>query len=87
MRYNFTDEAWEEYTSWQEKDKKTLKKINALLKEIARTPFEGSGSPEPLKFNLSGFWSRRISKKDRLVYSVENNEIIIISCASHYSDR
>jgi toxin YoeB len=87
MRYNFTDEAWEEYTSWQETDKKVLKKINALLKEIARTPFEGSGSPEPLKFKLAGYWSRRITKKDRLVYSVKNQEIIIASCANHYDDK
>ena len=72
MTKQFTDEAWKDYLYWFENDKKQLKKINELLKEIERSPFEGIGKPEPLKFNLKGFWSRRIDHEHRIVYKVES---------------
>ena len=84
MRIGFTENAWKDYTSWQREDKKTLKKINDLIKEIIRDPFLGTGKPEPLKSNLSGYWSRRIDKKNRLVYKVLEHEIIIVACKYHY---
>ena len=84
MKIVFSKNAWEDYISWQKDDKKITKKINALIKEIMRTPFEGSGKPEPLKFDLAGFWSRRIDREHRLVYQAENNEIRIYSCRYHY---
>jgi toxin YoeB len=80
----FTKEAWEHYLYWQKIDKAKLKKINELLKECLRHPYEGTGKPEPLKKNLAGFWSRRISDEDRLVYRVENEILYIISCRFHY---
>lgn len=80
----FAQDAWDEYLYWQTQDKKTLKRINALLKEIQRTPFEGTGKPEPLKGNLSGSWSRRINDADRLVYEVTEKGIIIKQCKGHY---
>lgn len=80
----FTDEAWSDYIYWQTQDKKTLKRINDLIKASQRTPFEGIGKPEALKENLSGFWSRRIDETNRLIYSVENDGISIISCRYHY---
>ncbi len=76
--------AWEDYLYWQVQDKKTLKKINELLKEIQRTPFDGRGNPEPLKHSLSGWWSRRINLEDRLVYKVEEGSIVILQCRKHY---
>ncbi len=84
MRIIFTQISWEDYTSWQVEDKKIIKKINELIKDIHRTPFEGKGKPEPLKFDLAGFWSRRIDREHRLVYKVEDNEILIYSCRYHY---
>lgn len=83
----FAEDAWSEYLYWQKQDKKSLKKINSLLKEIQRTPYEGSGNPELLKGNLSGKWSRRINEKDRLVYEIEDNAIIIWQCKGHYGDK
>lgn len=80
----FTDEAWEDYIYWQGQDKKTLKRINMLVESAKRTPFDGIGKPEPLRESLSGFWSRRIDEKNRLVYSVDENDITIISCRYHY---
>ena len=77
-------EAWEEYLYWQMQDKKMLKRINQLIKDIQRNPFEGIGKPEPLKGNLSGFWSRRIDEEHRIVYAVEKEMVIIISCKGHY---
>ncbi len=77
-------EAWEDYLYWQQTDKKTLKKINKLIKEIQREPFGGIGKPEPLKYNLAGYWSRRIDDKHRLVYAYENETLIILSCRYHY---
>jgi len=78
------DDAWEDYLYWQQYDKSMLKKINALIKEITRTPFQGTGKPEPLKENLSGFWSRRINQEHRLVYTVEKDAVIILQCRYHY---
>lgn len=80
----FTPDGWEDYIYWQTQDKKTLKRINELIKSAVRTPFEGMGKPEGLKENLSGFWSRRIDDKNRLVYEVSDAEISIISCRYHY---
>jgi len=82
----WVDEAWEDYLYWQSQDKKTLKRINQLIKDIQRNQFEGIGKPEPLKGNLSGFWSRRIDEKNRLVYIIKNGDIIISSCRGHYED-
>ena len=76
--------AWTDYLSLMDSDQKKLKKINSLIEEITRTPFKGSGKPEPLKFKLAGFWSRRIDRENRLVYSVKSNKITIISCKGHY---
>ena len=80
----WTAEAWEDYVYWQGQDKKTLKRINQLIKEVQRSPFEGIGKPEPLKENLTGFWSRRIDETNRLVYEVANAQINIVSCRYHY---
>lgn len=80
----FTQQAWEDYLFWQQTDKKLLKRINALLKDIDRGGFEGLGKPEPLKGDLSGFWSRRIDAEHRLVYRPDKDTIEIISCRGHY---
>jgi toxin YoeB len=76
--------GWEDYLYWQQTDKTIARKINQLIKEIIRTPFEGTGKPEPLKENLKGYWSRRINQEHRLVYAVEQNAIIILQCRYHY---
>lgn len=81
---SWTDEAWGDYLYWQTQDKKTLKRINKLINDVKRSPFEGIGKPEPLKENLSGFWSRRIGDTNRLVYAVDNQVITIISCRYLY---
>lgn len=78
-------DAWEDYLYWQTQDKKTLKRINALIKDIKRHPSEGIGMAEPLKGNLSGFWSRRIDDANRLVYAAEGTTVIIIACRNHYA--
>lgn len=78
-------DAWEDYLYWQTQDKKILKKINQLVKDISRNSFEGIGKPEPLKENLAGFWSRRIDDEHRLVYAIEGDRVFIISCRGHYS--
>ena len=80
----WTDEAWESYIYWQRQDRKTLKRINKLIKAAKTTPFNGIGKPEPLKENLSGLWSRRIDDTNRLVYAVDDNYLTIISCRFHY---
>ncbi len=80
----WTAEAWDDYVYWQGQDKKTLKRINQLVKDTQRTPFEGIGKPESLKANLTGFWSRRIDETNRLVYEVTDAQINIISCRYHY---
>jgi len=74
----------EDYTSWQSEDRRMLKKINDLIKDIQRTPYEGMGKPEPLKYDLSGLWSRRIDREHRLVYQAYETEILIYSCRYHY---
>ncbi|MBE0484066.1 MAG: Txe/YoeB family addiction module toxin [Bacterioplanes sp.] len=81
---SWTDESWNDYVYWQTQDKKTLKRINKLILDVKRSPFEGIGKPEPLKENLSGFWSRRIDDTNRLVYAVDDGAITIISCRYHY---
>jgi toxin YoeB len=80
------DEAWDDYLYWQAQDKKALKRINALMKDIERNGFEGIGKPEPLKGKLSGFWSRRIDDVNRLVYRIKDGTIEIVSCRGHYDD-
>jgi len=81
----WTDEAWKDYIYWQSQDKKTLKRINKLIDDIRRNdPFQGIGKPEPLRENLSGFWSRRIDDTNRLVYAVDGLYITVISCRYHY---
>ncbi len=84
MRILWDERAWEEYLSWQTEDRKTLKRINTLIKDIQRNPFEGIGKPEPLKENRNGWWSRRIDEANRVVYKVEHDVAIIASCKSHY---
>ncbi len=84
MNILFTDDAWEDYLYWQQTDKQTLRKINQLLKEIQRTPFTGTGKPEPLKHQLQGCWSRRIDSEHRLVYEIAENTIKVIGCRYHY---
>ena len=76
--------AWEDYLYWQNADKKIVKKINTLLKDIDRTPFIGTGKPEPLKYALEGCWSRRINLEHRLVYKIDNNSIYVLQCRYHY---
>ncbi len=87
MRIIFTKISWEDYISWQSADKKMLRKINELIKDIQRTPFAGKGKPEPLKYDLAGYWSRRIDREHRLVYQVDRNEIFIYSCRFHYDKQ
>lgn len=84
LRLAWTAAAWEDYLYWQGQDKKTLRRINLLIKDGLRHPFEGIGKPEPLKENLSGFWSRRIDDAHRLVYRVDDRSLIIIACRYHY---
>ena len=86
MIITFSKNAWDDYVSWQTEDKKILKKVNELIKDILRTPFEGKGKPEPLKYDLAGFWSRRINQEHRLVYQVRKNEILIYACKYHYDN-
>ena len=80
----FTDNAWRDYLWWQEHDETTLVRLNALIKECQRTPFRGTGKPEPLKGDLKGFWSRRITRVDRLVYAVTKGSLPIVACRFHY---
>lgn len=80
----WVNKAWQDYLYWQSQDKKTLKRINRLIQDTQSHPFEGIGKPEPLKENLSGFWSRRIDETNRLVYAVDDNYLTIISCRYHY---
>ncbi|AMO83712.1 Txe/YoeB family addiction module toxin [Obesumbacterium proteus] len=84
MNKFFTDESWADYVFWQENDKRFIKRINELIKEIERTPFTGIGKPEPLKHHLSGYWSRRINEEHRIIYRVEEDRMIILSCRYHY---
>jgi toxin YoeB len=84
MKYVFVEESWEDYIYWQNTDKKKPKRINELLKDIARNPYDGIGKPEPLKYKYSKFWSRRIDDEHRLIYGYENNEIHILKCRFYY---
>jgi toxin YoeB len=84
MKITFSKNAWEDYISWQTEDKKIHRKINELIKDILRTPYEGKGNPEPLKYDLTALWSRRIDREHRLVYEPNENELIIYSCRYHY---
>jgi toxin YoeB len=83
-RIIFSKNAWEDYLSWQAEDKKLLKKINSLIREIQSVPYEGTGKPEPLKHDLTGFWSRRIDREHRLVYRAEGEDILIYACRFQY---
>lgn len=87
MRLLWEDRAWEDYCCWQECDRKSLKRINALLKDIQRNGYGGIGKPEPLKENLSRYWSRRIDEKNRIVYYIENDIAYILSCKGHYDGK
>ena len=84
MKITLSENAWEDYISWQSEDKRMLKKINELIRDIQRTPCEGLGRPEPLKYDLAGLWSRRIDREHRLVYQANETEILIYSCRYHY---
>ena len=83
-RIEWDVDAWEDYMYWHTQDKKTLKRINSLIKDILRHPFEGIGKPEPLKRNLQGFWSRRIDDTNRIVYATKETTVTIIACRNHY---
>lgn len=84
MKLVFSEHGWEDYLYWQQNDKKKLIRINNLIKDIKRNSFDGLGDPEPLKYNWSGFWSRRIDREHRLVYSIEKDTIMIAQCRFHY---
>ena len=84
MNIMFLDDGWEDYLYWQKTDKKILHRINQLIKEIQRSPFAGMGKPEPLKFDMSGVWSRRINQEHRLIYQVKDEYIVIVQCCYHY---
>lgn len=80
----FVPDAWSDYLYWQEQDRKTLRRLNRLIEDARRTPTEGVGKPEPLKGNLSGYWSRRVNETDRLVYRYTDEQVIVIQCRGHY---
>ena len=84
MRLIFSQEAWDDYLHWQKTDRRLLNRINLLIREILRAPFEGIGKPEPLKHGLAGYWSRRINDEHRLVYKVEGESVMIAQCRYHY---
>ncbi|MBF1689049.1 MAG: Txe/YoeB family addiction module toxin [Selenomonas sp.] len=84
MRKIWSDEAWEDYLDWQMQDKKTLRRINLLIKDAERNPYTGLGKPEPLRGDLSGFWSRRIDERNRLIYRFSSDFLEIASCKGHY---
>lgn len=85
MKLLWEDRAWEDYLWWQNQDRKTLRRINAIVNDIRRSPFEGIGKPEPLRGNLSGYWSRRIDASNRIVYFHNEDAVYIIACRGHYS--
>ena len=87
MNKIFTENAWIDYCYWETEDRKTLKKINNLIKDIDRNKNEGIGKPEPLTGNLAGFWRWRINEKDRLIYKIDEQNIYILSCRYHYGDK
>lgn len=80
----WTDDAWADYLYWQPQDRRTLKRVNTLIRDMQRTPFEGIGKPEPLKWGLSGAWSRRIDSANRIIYTVADDRLCILSAKDHY---
>ena len=86
MNKTWSDNAWEDCLYWQTQDRKTLKRINDLLRDIERDPFGGIGKPEPLKHEWQGYWSRRINETDRLIYRINNNQLEVAACRSHYDE-
>lgn len=80
----WSDQAWDDYLYWQNQDRKTLKRVNQLIKDIERNAYDGIGKPEPLKYDLQGFWSRRIDEEHRLIYRIQEDSIEIASCRLHY---
>ena len=86
MQVLWHESGWDDYIWWQSQDKKTLKRINALIKDMQRTPYEGLGKPEPLKGNLTGWWSRRIDETNRIVYRVKDDALVIAACKNHYDE-
>jgi len=80
----FHEQAWDDYLYWQQQDRKMLVRLNSLIKECTRTPFDGTGKPEPLKGQLSGWWSRRLNREHRLVYRIEEDQLLIAQCRYHY---
>lgn len=84
MKVLFAERAWEDYLYWQQADRKALKRINALIRDIQRRPFQGIGKPEPLRGNWTGFWSRRIDREHRLVYAIDGDRILVAQCRYHY---
>ena len=83
----WSDRAWEDYLYWQTQDKKTLKRVNDLIKDIERNGYDGIGKPEALKGELSGFWSRRIDEANRIIYCLKDDAVIFIQCKGHYNDK
>ena len=86
-KLSFMPQGWDDYLYWQTQDNKTFKRINLLIKDIYRNRYEGIGKPEPLKHDLSGYWSREIDDKNRIVYKITDTEVIILSCRTHYGDK
>lgn len=84
MKVIFHEQAWDDYLYWQQQDRKMLTRLNGLIKECTRTPFDGTGKPEPLKGQLSGWWSRRLNREHRLVYRIEEDQLLIAQCRYHY---
>jgi len=87
MKIVFLSSSWEDYLYWQNTDKAMLKKVNAMIKGIERTPFEGTGKPEALKHNLAGWWSRRMNLEHRLVYKIDKGSIVVLQCRYHYQEK
>ena len=83
----WSDRAWEDYLYWQAQDKKTLRRINDLLRDIERSPYDGKGKPEPLRGTLSGYWSRRVDETNRIVYRIDDDDnLVVLQCKGHYDD-
>ena len=87
MKVAFTPEAWSDYLFWQQHDKKVLARINDLVKDIVRTPYTGIGKPEPLRYEFRGYWSRRITQEHRLIYTIEDNTMIMVAARFHYGQK